>query len=91
MNRKKPSTVEQNKYKRYCKIRYYAILFAYIYEFLVKLLLCSLTIQWTFIAFEIHIPIKILAITGIVLYLIAKWYLLRNTKFRKKGFYDRRT
>lgn len=88
MKKRKPSQTEKNRYKRYCKIRYYSILFAYIYESLVKLLLCVLTIRWTFIAFGVHIPLRLLAITGLVLYLIAKVYLLKNTKFRKRNFYS---
>lgn len=86
---KKEKEKEQSKYKIYCKLRYYVILFAYVFQYLVTLLLCCLTIPWDFVIFNIHFPVKLLSICAMTTYLIAKWYLLKNTKFRKKGFYSK--
>lgn len=80
---------QKKAYKRRCKYRYYIILSAYIYEYLVKLLLVALTIPWMLSIMGHNIPLKILSMSGFTFYLIAKCYQLRNMKFRKRGFYDR--
>ena len=87
--KKKKKEKEQKRYKVYCKLRYYIILFSYIFQYLVTLLLCNLTIPWEYVVFKIHIPIKLLSIFAMTVYLIAKWYLLKNTKFRKRDFFNK--
>lgn len=58
-------------YRLQCKCKYYGILLAYLCDFLVKIYLCY--------------KVGGLAVVfgGIIVDFTAKWYMLRNMKFRK--------
>lgn len=83
------TTKLERAYKRYCKARYYVVLAVDIYEYLVKLWLISVATGML----VINIPswMKwVVASTGITTYLFAKWYQLKQTKFRKNDFYKKK-
>jgi hypothetical protein len=79
--RKKLSKQEINElkdsYRKVCKLRYYGILFAYFVDFSLKIYLCYMVAGvW-------------LAYTGAAIDFGAKWYMLKNMKMRKNGYYRR--
>lgn len=90
-SKEKLKTLENKKYKQYCKKRVRSIAILYIWEecskmyvFIAPLLmaygLLSKTAAW------IITPI---AIIGSLSAFSAKIYHLKNTKFRKRGFYNK--
>ena len=72
----------EKAYKKYCKFRYYTILFIYTIKAIVEL-------GFVEYAFK-NIIIWSIASLSIVAYHFAKWYQLKHMKFRKHGFYKKR-
>ena len=66
----------RDAYKFRCKVKYYAILFAYICDFSVKTYLCY-KVGGIYVAYM-----------GATIDFIAKIFLLKNIKFRKRGVFD---
>lgn len=68
----------EKAYRLNCLYRYYALLFAYT---------CDLGVK-------IYLIYKVagieLAYLGAMIDFVAKWFHLKQTKFRKKGFYRRK-
>jgi len=83
---------QQLEYRKYCKIRYYIILFLYFWEELSKnyAYLAPLLLVYGILGKTAVIIATPVAIFGSLVAFIAKTYQLKNMKFRKKGFYERR-
>lgn len=94
MKQNKPNKLElkelKDKYKNYCRIRYYIILFLYFWEELSKnyAYLAPLLLVFGILSKTAVIIATPIAITGSLVAFIAKWYQLKNMKFRKKGFFN---
>lgn len=80
MKRKKVPTLKelQEAYRLNCLYRYYGLLFAYLCDFIVKI----------YLLYKV-LGIKI-AYLGAVIDFVAKCIHLKETKFRKRGFYKTR-
>ena len=83
---------QQLEYRKYCKIRYYIILFLYFWEELSKnyAYLAPLLLVYGILGKTAVIIATPVAMVGSLIAFFAKWYQLKNMKFRKKGFYNRR-
>ena len=66
----------KSAYKFRCKAKYYSLLFAYVCDFSVKIYLCYM-VGGIYVAY-----------LGATIDFIAKIFLLRNIKFRKRGVFD---
>jgi hypothetical protein len=84
--KRKLTKKEQEAYRFVCKLRYYGTLIAYFSDFLVKLYLILVPIiAW----FDLKRAFYF-AIAGALLDFTAKWFHLKNTKFRKNGYFKRK-
>jgi hypothetical protein len=79
-NRTKKQILKElrKEYTFRCKLRYFVLLGAYFCDFSVKIYLLYM-VAGIYIAY-----------VGALIDFMAKWAHLRETKFRKKGFYERR-
>lgn len=92
MKRKRLTKAEEEEYRAYCRWRYNIILFLYFWEECSKnyAYVAPLLLVYGYlpkIAVIIATPI---AIVGSLVAFFAKWYQLKNMKFRKRDFYKRR-
>ena len=85
-------TKTQKAYRRRCKRIYYLILFAYLYDFCNKFYLVTLPwlIKYHILPRHLIVCVTPIAITGVFIDFIAKWYMLKNMKMRKRGYYRRK-
>jgi len=68
----------KDAYKLQCRIRYYSMLTAYFIDFSVKVYLLYM-VGGVYAAYA-----------GALIDFVAKWMHLKQTKFRKKGFYQKK-
>ena len=92
MKRNRLTKAEEEDYRRYCKLRYNIILLLYLWEECSKnyAYIAPLLLVFGYlpkIAVIIATPV---AITGSLVAFFAKWYQLKNMKFRKRDFHKRR-
>jgi len=82
--------LKRAEYKRYCKKRLYTIGFFYIWEECSKMYvyIAPLLIAYNVLSKTTALIITPIAILGSLSAFVGKMYHLKNTKFRKKGFYE---
>ena len=78
MTQRRVSLKKKRAYRRYCRMRYYFILIIYTLVHFVQIGYATYTFK--------NVWLWSVSCVALTLYQFTKWYQLKNTKFRRRGY-----